>query len=84
MGLPLTQTVITHQEIRGVTVSVLDGPPLDRRPGEPEDDDLYEINMDFVGDLLKDDGEETIATWSKRITLSLVCLRGLKIPIFPP
>ncbi len=53
--VPPTHTVTTHQEVRGVAVSVLDGLPSGQQPVESEGDDLYEINMDFIGDLLRGD-----------------------------
>ncbi len=70
-GLPPTQTVTTHQDMKGVVVSVLDDSLLARQPGEPDDNNLDEINMDFAEELLKDDGEETIEnmvrTYNQRI-----------------
>ncbi len=70
-GLPPTQTVTTHQDMKRVVVSVLDDSLLARQPGEPHDDNLDEINMDFAEELLKDDGEETIEymvrTYNQRI-----------------
>ncbi len=32
-----------------------------QQPSESEGDDLYEINTDFIGDLLRDGGEEALA-----------------------
>ncbi len=63
-GGTMRQTVTTHREARGVIIRVLDDSSL-RNPPEPskpvEEDDLYEINTDFVADLLQDGGEEALA-----------------------
>ncbi len=63
-GDTLTQTVITHRDAQGVTISVLNDSPR-RNPPEPagvmERDDLYEVNTDFAADPLKDGGEEALA-----------------------
>ena len=60
----LTQTVITHRDVEGVVISILDDssrPTPSKPPGAVGEDELYEINTDFAADLLKDGGEETIA-----------------------
>ncbi len=56
-----TQTVTTHREASGVIVGVLDNLLPDELPAELENDDLYEINTDFMGDLLRDGGGEGLA-----------------------
>ncbi len=58
------QTIITHRDVQGVVIGVLNDSPWQNSSGPPGaagKDDLYEINTDFAADLLKDGGEETIA-----------------------
>ncbi len=68
MGPSSTQTVTTHQEASGVVVGVLDNFPSDQPPEEPEEKDLFMINTEFVGDLLRDGGGEALAELVKTYT----------------
>ncbi len=51
-------------------VNVLDSTP-GQQPSESEGDGLYEINMDFVGNLLRDGGGEALAELVKSYSPSL-------------
>ncbi len=52
-------------------VNILDSPPAGQQPSESEGGGLYEINMDFIRDLLKDDRAEALAKVVKTYSPSL-------------